>query len=472
MRWLSLLNLALAAAIVLIVTFCFLAPQKDEIPTFSSFTVPKELPKSPYAQADEFFQEIGESLFTLKWVPPQMQLPDMRHELLFYGKNARPDVTAGATSFHFLLKGSQENAVVREGERTYLVYKGNYSPKGRAWDMAGDSFTASPQPLWGDISTTDDIPKDPYVFSPGNQPTPLWFEVKSVGEQKIEVRISMLDEKGALVLAPADLRTFQLQAQEFPKTQPQAWQIGGFRVDATLLVRQRARWVGPDLFLTLHGGEEFAHAIGKERIDFCDGPNAYSCFVGVGDFLIWKDEKWRMTNPGVDSQHFPLLVVKKIDDKILTFELWDPEGKGKIPLSLVRVKEHTTMPNLAQEFKFVGAKTWAQFIVESRQGERLTLRPHDWLVCTPEGWIKLDSASQIDAFVEQSLTGPLFVLEKMDKKNGRQVLIGHLFNTMRTEVEEVELTAATPAPLANYYRHNTAPTPYPSQFAVAGRLQE
>lgn len=472
MRWLSLLNLALSAAIVIALTCFFFIPQKDEIPPFATFMLPKELPKSPFAQSDEFFQEIGESLFTLKWVPPQMQLPDLRHELLFYGKNARPDVAAGGSSFHVLLKGSQENALVREAERTYLVYQGNYSPKGRSWDMATDSFTTAPQPLWGEASAPEDTLKAPYVFSPGNQPTPLWLEFNSVGEQKIEVRISMLDEKGALVVAPADLRTFQLQAQEFPKTQAQAWQIGGFRVDATLLVRQRARWVGPDLFLTLHGGEEFAHTIGKERIDFCEGPNSYSCFVGNGDFLIWKDEKWHMTTPGLESQHFPLLAVKKIDEKILSFELWDPEGKGKIALSLVRVKEHTPMPNLAQEFKFVGAKTWAQFIVESRKGERLTLKPHDWLVCTQEGWTKLDSADQIDAFVTQLVTGPLFVLDKMDKKNGRQVLIGHLFNTMRTEVEEVELTAATPPPLANTYRPSVISHLPPSQYAAVGSCQE
>jgi hypothetical protein len=454
MRWLGVVNLTLLGMILLVATLLVFPIKEENYPSFVSQPEQKELPKSPFAESDEFFQEIGEGVFALKWVPPQMQLPDLRQELLFCGKNARPDSLPGRSSFHVSLKGSGERLLVHEGERVYLVYQGNYSPKERSWDVMSEQMTTSPTPLWGDLPAREaaEGDREPYVFSPGNQPTPLWFEVKGGSEQTVEVRLSMLDEKGALVLSPADLRLFQLHLAELPKSQLAGWELGGYRVDATLLVRQKARWAGPDLFLECHGGDEFASVIGKERIDFFDGESPYSCFVSGGDFLIWQGGRWMVPQMGEETQQFPLMVIKKIDEKLISFELWDPEGRGKTLLSLIRSKDHHGMPDLSQEFKFVGAKTWAQFIVECRTGGRMTLKPHDWLVLTQDGWIKLDSPSQIDAFVDQSIIGPLFILDKMAKKNGRQVLIGHVFNTARTAMEEVELTSSSSTPLANFYR--------------------
>ncbi|MCP5507977.1 MAG: hypothetical protein H7A37_06730 [Chlamydiales bacterium] len=45
-------------------------------------------------------------------------------------------------------------------------------------------------------------------------------------------------------------------------------ELGKWRVDGTLLARQRARWYGPDMFLKRHGGDEFKDVSGKRRIDF------------------------------------------------------------------------------------------------------------------------------------------------------------------------------------------------------------
>jgi len=467
MRWISVVNCVLLGLTLLVSAFFLFSAQKEEIPATLPRLELKDLPKSPFSEADDFFSEVGVSLFALKWVAPQMQLPDLRQELLFCGKNARPDSLPGKASFYFSLKTSGERALIREGERTYLIYQGICSHKLQPQAESKDPIAANTFLLEGETPLKNaNNEKNSYVFSPGNQPTPLWFEVAHSGEQTVEVRVSMLDEKGALVISPSDLRTFLLQLQEHTKSQAQGWELGGQRVDASLLVRQKARWVGPDLFLEMHGGDEFAYTFGKERIDFTDSSGIYSCFVTAGDFLTWKEGRWQVAKEGADTQQLALLIVKKIEEKIISFELWDPEGRGKILLSLIRMKDHIGMPNLSQEFKFVGAKTWAQFIVECRTGERMTLKPHDWLVLTQEGWIKLDHAQQVDAFVEQSLTGPLFILEKMDKKNGRQVLLGHLFNTTRTEVESVELTSSPPAPLANFYRHLPITPPIQPQLLL------
>lgn len=469
MRWIGTINLALAGVILLTTALFIFSGKEDDSLTFIPRPEQKELPKSPFSETEEFFQEVGEGFFALNWIPPQMQLPDLRHELLFYGKNLRPDSLMGRGSFHFALKGSDERALIRENERAYLVYQGNYSSKEFKRNLRNShpESTSSSGPLWGEISKpASDLPtKNSYTFSPGNQATPLWFEVKSLGDQTIEVRVSMLDEKGTLVTTPQEYCHFHCQPQEFPKGQMMGWDLGGYRVDSTLLVRQKARWIGSDLFLSLHGGDEFSHVLGKERIDFFDTDRPYSCFVAAGDFLTWKEGRWVVVGDKEETQHHPLMVVKKIDDKIISLELWDSEGRGRTLLSLIRSREHYGKPNISQEMKFVGAKTWAQFIVECRNGVRMTLKLHDWLVLTQEGWQKLDSPDQIDAYVNQTLIGPLFILDKMIKQNGSQVLIGHLFNTSRTEVEQVELTSSSSASSANFCRHvpMNPPTLTPSE---------
>lgn len=448
MRWLPYLNAALVAILICLGMFFFLrAPEESDILTIHPRIERTELPKSSFSEPEDY--DLSSGPFSLNWVPPLMQLPDLRGELQFFGQNGRPDAAWGKTSFHLGLKSSGEMRSVREKERLYLVYQGDF---GGFFDRIPyrEPVSTSETPLWGDISTTSR--KGSYVFSPDNQPTPLWLEVSSGSTNAISLYVKMLDEKGGLVKSPQDLRQITLSAQEFPKSQTVGWELGGYRVDSTLLVRQKARWIGSDLFLEMHGGDEYAYTAGREKIDFLDGDTTYSCFLGLGDYLVWKDEHWKTPAPGENTEGLPILCVKKIDDKIMNLELWDGLGRSKTALSLIRVKDHNRSPDLAQEFKFVGAKTWAQFIVECRNGGRLTLKPNDWLVLTQEGWKKLDSPEQVDQYVDGSLMGPLFVLDKMTKQNGRQVLVGHLFNLSRTEVEEVELEASSNTSLANFYR--------------------
>ncbi len=416
MRWLPYLNAILVVTLISVGAFFFFFSRgENEILTIHPRIERSELPKSAFSEPED--HDLGTGPFALNWVPPLMQLPDLRGELQFFGQNGRPDATSGKPAYHLGLKGSGEVCSVQENGRIYLVYS-----------------------------------EGGYTFSPDNQPTPLWLEICASGANTLSLYVKMLDEKGGFVSSPQPLRQLTLSAQEFPRSQTMAWELGGYRVDSTLLVRQKARWIGSDRFLEMHGGDEYIHTVGRERIDFLSGETLYSCFIGLGDFLVWKNERWHTPMKGESSEGLPILCVRKIDEKIMSLELWDGPGRSKANLSLIRAKDHNKMPNLSQEFKFVGAKTWAQFIVECRKGGRLILKPNDWLVLTQEGWKKLESAEQIDEYVGGSLVGPLFILDKRLTQNGRQVLVGHLFNLTRTEVEEIELEASTNNSLANFYR--------------------
>lgn len=457
MRWISYLNLVLIVAIFSVgIFFFFLVAGEPEATPSLPRVERKELPASAFSAIEG--HGLDQGAFSLNWVPPSMQLPDLREELQFFGQNGRPD--AGGRAYHIGLKSSGEYTSIEEGERLYLIYQGNFAIEERI--SVRERVALAQRPLWGDAAPAN---KGSYLFSPGNQPTPLWIECSSKGSGSLSLQVSMLDEKGGLVKTPQELHLISVHNQEFPRTLSSAWELGGGRVDSTLLVRQKTRWIGRDRFLEMHGGEDFSFANGKERVDFYHKETPYFCFMGPEDFLIWKKDRWVNPLPGEQTQEYPLLAVKKIDEKLMSLELWDVGGKAKILLSLMRIKDHQKNPNLNQEFKFVGAKTWAQFIVEcSREKKRLILKSNDWLILTQEGWKKLETPDEIDAYVSGNLSGPLFILDRLKKQNGRQVLFGHLFNTSRTEVEEIEIAATSHNSLANFCRTIPALPPIKPPF--------
>lgn len=434
---LSFLNLFLLALVAMCLILVFLLSSKtiEEFPSPAPKTVKGHLPKNPFAQPSEAYEKIGEGPFALKFLPPQLQLPDLRKELLYLGKNERPDVPKGSQLFHVCLKNADERLTFRQGERIYLTYQGGIS---------NDCFNK-----FGSRESVSGFSKGAYSFSPGNQPTSLWIEMHSLNSESIEISVGMLDEKGSLIESPSENRSFLLTRSEGFSKAPGQWEIGGLRVDTTLLIRQKARWIGPDVFLEQCGGEEFAYVQGRQRIDFIENELPYTCFVKLNDCLIWKEGRWVLPTSTENTLGFPLLIVKKVDEKVMSFEIWDPDGKTKMALTLLKVRDYEPMPAIDQDFKFVGAKTWAQFIVECKS-QRLILRPHDWIVLTKEGWQKLNSPEEVDDFVNQKIVGPLFILEKMVKKNGQQVLVGHLFNSARTEMQEVELPAVQSPLLSSY----------------------
>ncbi|MFN4174914.1 MAG: hypothetical protein ACK4HV_07430, partial [Parachlamydiaceae bacterium] len=253
------------------------------------------------------------------------------------------------------------------------------------------------------------------------------------------VTVNLLDEKGDKVVEPEQNRQFTLVEKEYVRQVAQPWEMGKWRVDATLLARMRARWYGPDRFIEEHGGDEFKEAVGKQRIDFGEGEEVYSVFVGVNDALVFSKDRWKKVEPGEDSINLPLLVVKKVDDRLMNLELWDVQGKAKASLNLLKSSDNFAHENFAETFKFLGARTRSQFLFEI-DSERVLIRPNDWLVLTEEnGWKKLSTVDDIDNFVNRKLVGTLFVFDKIIRKDDKQIILGTVYNQNRTESYPVEI---------------------------------
>lgn len=409
-QWLSWVNCSIAGAALFLCLLggFFWLKRPAEITCTNPISKECGLPKSAFELPDQAYQQAGELILALQQEPLAMQLPDLRQQLIYYGKNGRPDAQSQHTLLHFSFNGSKNVTSVAPEEKLFLIYDRKSTP-GR------------------------------YSFSPNNEKSSLWIEAKPL-DKDVTIQATLENDKGEKITEPENLAEFRLNEKEFARFSGNSWEIGSFRVDGTLLARQRARWFGVDKFLEQHG-DDYKDNIGKHRIDFGENDDLYSVFVKPDDCLIWNENCWKVVLPGEKSLGLPLLVVKKIDERLMTFELWDVEGKGKILLNLLKSTEPWGVQNtqgLQHVFKFVGARTRTQCLFEINR-ERVMLRPSDWLLLTPKGWKKLTTTEEIDNYVKRKLTGALFVFEGISRKDERQILNGTLYSPARHESQPVEL---------------------------------
>lgn len=409
LNWFSII-IAFICALCLLAAGIVALARPNSIEPIPPSIEQRKLPRNPFEQSQESYKQVNTGLLDIKTTPPSTQLPNLRNALTYYGKNGRPDADKDTPLMHLSLVNSKDIIQVQPQEKIYLTFDRMVTP-----------------------------PK--YIFSPHNTPTPLWIEVTPFEGQAM-IKVFLMDE-GQLVKKPAANAEFMQQEKEFARYGGTTWEMGKWRVDGTLLARQKARWYGQDLFFDKHGGQEYAFAKGKQRIDFGEGDEAYSVFIGDQSCVIWKDNRWQNAEPGEATKQYPLMCVKKIDTRLINFELWDVNGKGKVILNMLKSSDSPLPKTLQQTLKFVGARTLTKFLFEVNK-ERMQLRPNDWLLYKDNRWQLLTDPATIQRYVDRQLIGPLFVFEGVSKKDDRQILKGTMYNPTRTEAIEIEIPLIPP----------------------------
>lgn len=360
------------------------------------------IPKNSFAALGTHIDALGKGILTLDVSPPTMQLPDLRQTLTYYGRNGRPDAPKEKASLHFSTSGSRSLGSVSPGDPLYLIYQDQQ-----------------------------------YSLSPNNAETSLWIS-SHPNQTEASIQVHLSNENGDMIHGNTPVSLFKLTQKEFPHVGQDPWEIGKWRVDGTLLARQRARWYGSDCFLERHGGHEFHSLAGKQRIDFTDDEDTYTVYVGLNDVLLWNQNHWEAADEENNTQKVPVMVVKKIDGRLMSLELWDVDGQRKVHLNLLKCPENFSTQNIQADFKFIGSRTRTQFLFDVHD-QRLLIKPKDWLLLTEEGWKKLSTSQEIDDFVSHKMAGLLLVIDEIGRKDDRQVLFATLFNPNRTEMQTVAL---------------------------------
>lgn len=405
----SLLSLFIFLTITAALTLTLFRP--DHFEQQQIFSIKRQLPRHSFLMKEESYAIGKAPMLTLKESPPTIRIPDLRSHITFTSKNGRPDSSPETMHMHFVLNSSKETFSCLPGEQVHLRYE--KKPTGNR-----------------------------YVLEKNIDESLLWITAEPDGND-VQIRVSMIDQEGNPI--PGDGReSFQMAIKEGNRSIT-PWELGTWRVDGTLLARQKAKWIGQDKFFERYGGDEFQTLIGKQRIDFGEGEDAYALYASVGTAFAWNGERWIPTEPGPSTQDKPLIVVKKVEERVMMMELWDVEGKNRMALNLIRMPETFAAKPLTDEFRFVGARTKTKVLFELNH-ERMILKPNDWIVLTQDGWKKLSTPEEIDAYVERKIIGPLFVFEGFSKKEDRPILVGTLVTPNRTEVQEIEI-AMNSAPI-------------------------
>lgn len=395
--WLNYLLLALIA--ILIASGLFVLGMRTDLYQPSIKERKTALPATSFSQKD--YSSLGTSNLQLEYQIPKMGVPDLQKVLNYRGRNMRPDAEGNQTLFFTL--GNSSPFPVTVGNKHYLVSKND--------------------------------PEEPYAISPDNRPTSLWFEPELRGVQ-VNIMTRMQDENGEVIGGPKG--NFTLAEKPLPASS-KTFMIDQMRADPTLLSRQKARWNGKDLFLEDHGGESFEKMEGKQRIIFGEGDNLYVVYVNKGDFLIWKEGRWHMPEPGEPTASFPLMQVNKIEERIMNLELFDLGGRIKVILNLIRLSEPPLQPlMIAQDFHFIGARTKIHSLFKVNN-KREIVGPEDWFLLTQEGWKKLKTRKEIDAYVAGQLQGVLLIIDRINSFNEDRWLEATLYSRSRAQSEAVTL---------------------------------
>lgn len=338
----------------------------------------------------------------LEYDPPQLRVPNLSTLLTFVGANQRPDAQTGSPTLFFTIGTSKETIQSKPGENVYLTVKNGS-----------------------------------YVQSPRNEPTDLWFSARQqAGSAQVEVRVK--NEEGVISQEPKSAS--QLKLPEKPiATQMSSWNVGKWRADSALLIRQGAKWYGRDLFLERHGGEEYSSVSSKNRVQFGEEGDRYSLYLDPGDFVVYQGDKWVLPSSGKDTAGLPLLKLLRADEKVLAFELFSPEGSQKILLNVIKAADPLPSHPVEQDFGFIGARTKTHFLYKVA-GNREIVAAGDWFLLGSQGWEKIKKVKDVEKYVSGGLPDAMLVIDGIVGEGDARSMHGTLFSPQRSQLTEVNLS--------------------------------
>jgi len=389
---------------ILILLICVLFSfQTEEVQEAPDQTVFSEPTQKSFAQKTTLHESLQQPLFHLSKVDRPLRLPDLRTHLLYFGAGGRPDRAPSDSVVQYGLRNVQGVYCTPVSEKVSL----QFDPGTRKWAVS-------------------------------SEPTSLQLEfIIHIGGA--EVLVELEGDDGKPITTPPELHRFTLGQTPLPPSANtfQEWTIGSWRAEPTILEKQGALWYGRDLVVETLGGEDYAFEAGRERVQFGTEDDAYVLWVGEGDAFVFEENRWHRVTLGPESIGKNLLRAKSIDQRSILFDLWNEEGSSHVIATLMRRSDtfDTKMPPM----RLVGALSKKRWIAEI-QGKRVVLAPDDWIVLTSNGYTRIDSSEQLDAYIEGRLSGGLLAFSGIEKIQGESCLVGSFFNSSRSQQDSIAVS--------------------------------
>ncbi|MCP5509479.1 MAG: hypothetical protein H7A39_03605 [Chlamydiales bacterium] len=383
-RILDRVNRLLVATVVLLGVFVFALPLLSSNDAQDYEVSPPSLPNDE-RQMD--CSVIGTGPFALQEGENAFPLPGLKDELVFLGLSQRPD-SEGALILG--LNSSKTQVAIRDGQELFLDYLDG-----------GVHFCQKEAPL---------------------KIVPFY--------DGVYLRCSVL----------LDLPEFSAAVEwKFKETKwlhpPQSPEI-----KEAIEALKFTQIFGPDQLLNLYGGESFAER--KEKFRFCFGHD--KLLIGVGDDLVWQDEKWKEASAVEDSSCCFLARVLSVNDERVQVELWSPGGLDAHVVTLNVTKEAPLQLKFDDIFTRIRKRTRTCVSCLVDQKSRL-LRKGDWLEKRKTGWKTLRSIDELESCIQGLSEGELFVFDGVEKIGEQWMFLGHAFDQHHTHAVPVQLPLSAKA---------------------------
>lgn len=375
---------------------------------FSDFT--RELSSSPpLPQKDSSdnrgisYEAIGTGALSISSKIRRLPLPDLKREISFFGKNTRPDATIYDLLIHIGLKESRQHLKVFSGQKLYLTY----------------------------VQTDR-----PYLeFSP--KPTPLWMMPYFSESKKtfVEMGVCLFTETDEILIEEA--KTFEIE--DLLEKENQVEKDPFFQEAVSVL--QEAKWWAPDCLFERYGGVKYFAMKDHQRLEFVSEERRDVIHVKEGDVLAWKGGRWIVSRLGKATRSLPLARLKSLSPDRLKWEIWSEDGLERTEVSHEKERGGALNFRLQETFSRIRQRTTSR--VSCRIENKATiLKAGDWLLHTSTGWKVLRNWREIEDVLTFQVKGELFVFNGIEKKGGKLLFSGMLFDQMRTQKQVVELSFA------------------------------
>ncbi len=342
------------------------------------------------------YEAIGSGALALNPQQTYGWVTEIARELLVIAHNSRPDVLQRESHLLVALKHSKEQKHILNGKTLYL----DEGQQDRSL-----KFSEGPQSLW----------IKPILLDNGGV-------LVEVGRKLGALDAPHSEEKGQFVV----------QTNQTPGKSS-----SNFQQPFAKALKDARVW-GIDQLIQKYGGREYAGWKEKYKLDFSHEGNPYACFVSTGDQLVWDKQRWRVVGPDEVTMGRPLALVKSVSSKGLDIGAWDESGFSSILLTLSL--EHAPKFNGRVEGMPSALRLRTATQVSCLLGKkRLILRQGDWILKTSTGWRALRHSQDIEQCLNHQLRGELFIVDALEKEQGRWVLKIDAFDEMRTQIQSLRI---------------------------------
>lgn len=319
---------------------------------------------------------------------------DLSKTLLFLGINSRPDAKQDQTKILLGFKNSKQSCLVDPGEKLYLSYE-----------------------------------KGDLVFS--RETTPLWIKIKGVENEILSFDAAFVltnDETNDVFQEKMHYENALEFQEEFEDELTQSTYFQSF---------EEAKWWHPDLFYEIYGGEEFEANKGSQRLEFVSQSPSI-CFIKPENTLIFKENAWFLSDSKNVTQEYPMAQILEVTPGHMEVKIWDVSGMHSKVISLLPQRVRPLNLKAEEIFSKILQRTSTQ--VSCKIGSKnALLKKGEWLLRVGGHWKPLKTWEEIEKYLSFELQGELFVFDGIEKNQGIAVFKGHLFDTMREQMQVVRI---------------------------------